>query len=199
MPAAPVLIQVKAGGLPNEVTESRRQPDQLATTCKPWFGVHRATLRARGYLNCVEMRAPDPKSLPLFFLETDVSVTPHIVVSKQDVVRLEALLASVDAERGEVARALAIELDRAEHRDRDAMPDGVVMMGSHVRCIDETTGEQYTFKLVYPGDADFAEGRVSILAPVGAALLGLSVGQTIQWPLPGGRETRLTVVSVTND
>ena len=128
-----------------------------------------------------------------------MSVTPHIVVSKQDAVRLEALLASVDAEGGEVARALAAELDRAEYRERDDMPEGVVMMGSRVRCIDETTGEQHTLKLVYPADADFAEGRVSILAPVGAALLGLSVGQTIQWPLPGGRETRLTVEAVTND
>jgi regulator of nucleoside diphosphate kinase len=121
------------------------------------------------------------------------------VVSKQDAIRLEALLSSVDAESGEVGRALAVELDRAEHRERDDMPEGVVMMGSHVRCIDETTGEHYKVKLVYPGDADFAAGRVSILAPVGAALLGLSVGQTIEWPLPGGRETRLTVVSVAND
>lgn len=137
--------------------------------------------------------------LSFFIPETDVSATPHIVVSKQDAVRLETLLASVDAEGVDVARALEAELERAEYRDRDDMPDGVVRMGSHVRCIDETGGEQHALKLVYPADADFAEGRVSILAPVGAALLGLSVGQTIRWPLPGGRETRLTVVAVTND
>ena len=128
-----------------------------------------------------------------------MSAAPHIVVSKQDAARLEALLASVDAEGGEVAPALAAELDRAEYRELADMPEGVVMMGSHVRCIDETTGEQHALKLVYPADADLADGRVSILAPVGAALLGLSVGQSIQWPLPGGRVTRLTVAAVTND
>lgn len=132
-------------------------------------------------------------------MEIEVQSTPNIVVSKQDAARLEVLLASVGVEGGDVAHALAAELDRADHREHENMPDGVVRMGSHVRCIDETTGEQHTLTLVYPGDADFAAGRVSILAPVGAALLGLSVGQTIQWPLPGGRTTRLTVAAVAND
>ena len=129
---------------------------------------------------------------------TEVPATPNIVVSRRDAARLETLLESAGSE-DDVARALAAELDRAEYREHGDMPEGVVMMGSHVRCIDETTGEQHALKLVYPSEADFAEGRVSILAPVGAALLGLSVGQTIQWPLPGGRTTRLTVAAVAND
>ena len=128
-----------------------------------------------------------------------MTTTPNIVVSKKDAARLETLLASVGPEVGDVLRDLDIELARAEYREPGEMPAGVVRMGSHVRCIDETTGEEHAFTLVYPADADFAAGRVSILAPVGAALLGLSVDQTIQWSLPGGRTTRLTVAAVTND
>lgn len=128
-----------------------------------------------------------------------MSQAPPIVVSQQDVSRLEALLASAQVAGGEVAEALQVELDRAEVRERDQMPDGIVMMGSRVRCVDETSGEQHTLTLVYPNESDPDSGRVSILAPVGAALLGLAVGQTIQWPLPGGRVTRLTVEAVAND
>ncbi len=123
--------------------------------------------------------------------------TPNIVVSTKDAARLEALLASAQA--GDVVRDLEVELARAEYREPGQMPDGVVRMGSQVRCIDETTGEERALTLVYPAEADSATGRVSILAPVGAALLGLSAGQTIQWPLPGGRTTRLTVGAVSND
>ena len=125
--------------------------------------------------------------------------TPNIVVSTKDASRLEALLASAGAESGDVARGLETELARAEYREPADMPAGVVRMGSHVRCVDESSGEEHALTLVYPPDADLAAGRVSILAPVGAALLGLSVGQTIQWPLPGGRTTRLTVAAVAND
>lgn len=124
---------------------------------------------------------------------------PSIVVSTRDASRLEALLATVDTAASDVARHLEAELARAEYREHDQMPAGVVMMGSRVRCVDETNDESHTLTLVYPGEADVAAGRVSILAPVGAALLGLSVGQTIDWPLPGGRATRLTVAEVTSD
>ena len=145
------------------------------------------------------MSRQGPAPLPLFaFWEIDVQATPNIVVSTKDASRLEALLASVGTEAGGVASGLEIELARAEYREPDDMPGDVVMMGSHVRCIDESTGERHAVTLVYPNDADFAAGRVSILAPVGAALLGLSVGQTIQWPRPGGRTTRLTVAAVTS-
>ena len=70
------------------------------------------------------------------------------------------------------------------------IPPDVVTMNSRVRFEDLDTG-------VYPKDADVNEGRVSVLAPVGSALLGLSVGQSIQWPLPGEKNRHLRVVSVT--
>jgi regulator of nucleoside diphosphate kinase len=76
------------------------------------------------------------------------------------------------------------------------MPPDTVTMNSLVLCVDETTGAEHQLQLVYPRDADAAQGKVSVLAPVGAALLGLSAGQAIDWPLPGGRSTRLRVLRV---
>ena len=153
--------------------------------------------RPRDYVGCIVEAGP---SAAASFCVWEINVaTPNIVVSTKDASRLEALLASAGAEGGDVARELETELARAEYREPNDMPGDVVMMGSHVRCIDESTGEQHAVTLVYPNEADFAAGRVSILAPVGAALLGLSVGQTIQWPLPGGRTTHLTVAAVTSD
>jgi regulator of nucleoside diphosphate kinase len=61
---------------------------------------------------------------------------------------------------------------------------------------DEETGESREVSLVYPMDSDPEQGRISVLSPVGSALLGLSVGQTIDWPLPRGRLKRIRVVEV---
>jgi regulator of nucleoside diphosphate kinase len=69
-------------------------------------------------------------------------------------------------------------------------------MNSRVICKDEISGEQHEIELVYPHEADPSKGRVSVLAPVGAALLGMIVGNTIDWPIPGGRTTRLRVLAV---
>src|SRR3546814_3263969 len=69
-------------------------------------------------------------------------------------------------------------------------------MGSGVTFIDEKSRAERTVRLVYPAEADIAEGRMSILTPVGAGLIGLSVGQSINWPDRGGIEHRLTIVAV---
>jgi regulator of nucleoside diphosphate kinase len=76
------------------------------------------------------------------------------------------------------------------------VPPDVVTMNSQVVCIDETTGAEHTLRLVYPDMADVARQYVSVLAPMGAALLGLSIGQAIDWPMPGGRTSRLRVERV---
>jgi regulator of nucleoside diphosphate kinase len=70
-------------------------------------------------------------------------------------------------------------------------------MNSRVRFEDLDSGEQLEVTLVYPRDADVDQSKVSVLAPVGSALLGLSVGQSISWPLPGGKSRHLRVVGVT--
>lgn len=75
-------------------------------------------------------------------------------------------------------------------------PGNVVTMNSRVVFKDEETSESREVSLVYPKDSDPQQGRISVFAPVGAALLGLSVGQTIDWPLPQGRLKRYRVVEV---
>jgi regulator of nucleoside diphosphate kinase len=124
-----------------------------------------------------------------------MTTVPPLIISDLDVRRLEGLLASGRADAAGVTDALEAELARAEVRPASDVPADVVMMNSTVLCVDETTGVQHEVRLVYPGEA-VSDGDVSILAPVGAALLGLRAGQTIEWPLPGGRTTRLRVSSV---
>ncbi|MGH8278620.1 MAG: GreA/GreB family elongation factor, partial [Gammaproteobacteria bacterium] len=69
-------------------------------------------------------------------------------------------------------------------------------MNSTVRFEDESAGTAHQLTLVYPKDADGSGSKVSITAPVGSALIGLSVGQSIEWQVPGGRKIRLKVLQV---
>ncbi|AEB56359.1 nucleoside diphosphate kinase regulator [Ectopseudomonas mendocina] len=120
--------------------------------------------------------------------------TPTITITRLDLQRLERLLDSLD-EFGPGAEALQAELDRAEVVGHDEVPAGVVTMNSRVHCREESSGKDYHLTLVYPQDAG-GDGKVSILAPVGSALLGLSVGQHIDWPVPGGKQLKLTLLEV---
>lgn len=88
------------------------------------------------------------------------------------------------------------EIDRAAICGRADIPSDVVTMGSEVTFLDENRGAERSIRLVYPSDADISAGRISILTPVGAGLIGLSVGQSINWPDRGGAEHRLTIISV---
>ncbi|SDQ02177.1 nucleoside diphosphate kinase regulator [Ectopseudomonas guguanensis] len=120
--------------------------------------------------------------------------SPTITITRLDLQRLERLLDSLD-EFGPGAQALQAELDRADVVGHDEVPAGVVTMNSRVHCREESSGKDYHLTLVYPQDAG-GEGTVSILAPVGSALLGLSVGQHIDWPVPGGKQLKLTLLAV---
>ena len=91
---------------------------------------------------------------------------------------------------------LEAELDRADVLLAADVPDDVVTMYSRVRYLDETTGERRSVTLVYPDETDVERGRISVLAPVGSALLGLSTGQTIDWEFPRGARRRLRVEEV---
>lgn len=126
-----------------------------------------------------------------------MSQEPQIILSSQDLQRLERLLDSVSAEDAPGLDALRRELDRAEVVEPDAMPSNVVTMNSTVRFVDELSGREFELTLAYPDDMHLTHGTVSILAPIGSALLGLSVGQTIDWALPGDRTTTLRILAVT--
>lgn len=120
--------------------------------------------------------------------------TPSIIITRLDLQRLERLLDGLE-EFGPGAEALEQELARAQVVGVDEVPAGVVTMNSRVHCRDDNSGKEHHLTLVYPEQAG-AEGTVSILAPIGSALLGLTVGQQIDWPLPSGKHTRLTLLAV---
>lgn len=122
---------------------------------------------------------------------------PHVVyVSKSDMQRLRALAESHGSGRDAAsAERLEAELDRAIVVDQ--LPPHVVGIGSRVTFEDERTGSVREVVLVYPKEADASAGRISVLAPVGSALLGLTTGDNIEWPLPDGRRAHLRILSVT--
>jgi regulator of nucleoside diphosphate kinase len=120
---------------------------------------------------------------------------PRIVLSRFDRKRLERLLDKVGPRPD--LDALREEIERAEILEPENVPKNVVTMNSVVRFLDEESGRESEIKLVFPGHADVESNQVSVLAPVGSALLGLSVGDSIDWPLPNGRKRRLRVVAVT--
>jgi regulator of nucleoside diphosphate kinase len=124
-----------------------------------------------------------------------MSSKPSITVSRIDLERIEALLERLPANEAAQFDALRAELDRAEVVEPTAMPNRTVTMNSTVTFVDENNGEKLTLTLVYPAAAG-APGTVSILAPVGSALLGLSRNQQIDWPTPDGRHCRLRVLEI---
>lgn len=125
-----------------------------------------------------------------------MSALPPITVTDRDLARLEALLDSPAAAGSPVAAALGAELARASVVPAADVPADIVTMNSEVTCVDETGGREHRVVLVYPPDADPAAGRVSVLTPVGSALLGLAVGQVIDWTGPGGKPLRVRVTGV---
>ena len=118
---------------------------------------------------------------------------PKIIVSKADHERLFQLANGLLERKPEIAEELIVELERA--RVADAAPRDTVQMGSSVE-FESDDGQTRKVTLVYPADADIAEGRISILTPIGTALLGLATGQTIGWVANDGRSHKLTVQSV---
>lgn len=119
---------------------------------------------------------------------------PPITICQNDHAVLERLLAQ--RRRSSEVAALAAELERAEIVDESEVTSDVVTMGSVVRFVDEETGDQTEITLVYPHDANVAENKISVLAPVGAALLGLRTGQSISWPVPSGRSRQFRLAEV---
>lgn len=122
---------------------------------------------------------------------------PSITVTQRDFERLRKLLETASNRALPGIDMLANELDRAAVVQSEEIGPDVVTINSSVRFVDEGSNKAYELKLVYPRQAGEA-GAVSVLAPVGSALLGLSVGQKIRWQVPGGRDMRLRVVSVVN-
>lgn len=90
------------------------------------------------------------------------------------------------------------ELARATIVPDDALPSGAVALDSKVVFSDLQSGEQREITLVVPSKAGSEQGFVSVLSPVGSALIGLHIGDVIDWPMPGGRVRRLRVLAVSS-
>ena len=117
----------------------------------------------------------------------------QIILSETDYGKICSLLQIARSEHSEF---LEQELDRAAIVPDSELPADVVAMNSSVRYRDLESGDETSVVLVYPHEANVEKGWVSVLAPLGAALIGLRAGQNIRWPLPGGRKKNLQVLSI---
>ena len=121
-----------------------------------------------------------------------------IYITEFDMKRLRALIE--DAKRlehrgNEYLESLEAELDRGIRVASTEIPPDVVTMNSRVRLVDLDTNEEMTYTLVFPEDADMAKSKISVLAPIGTAMLGYRVGDTFEWRVPDGTR-RLRVKKV---
>jgi regulator of nucleoside diphosphate kinase len=121
---------------------------------------------------------------------------PSIVLRETDAERLSNLAAQMEGSAPLAASLLLDEIDRAEVRPDHLVPDTIIGMQSVVEFIDGAHDFTRTVTLVYPTEADISAGRISILTPVGAGLIGLSPGQSINWPVRDGHERVLRILKV---
>ena len=121
----------------------------------------------------------------------------HLLADESDLVASLALQA--EKQHPVVAAMLLEEIERAELHDAESMPAGHVRLNSRVTFLDEQTKEPRDVQLVLPAHANIAEGRVSILTPMGAALYGLAGGHSIDWPDLCGNSRAIRVIRVAAD
>ncbi|TPK54818.1 nucleoside diphosphate kinase regulator [Mesorhizobium sp. B2-4-19] len=120
---------------------------------------------------------------------------PNIRISQSDHARLSVLASTVAARNPDASDELLAELERARVVADGWVSADIVQMGSTV-TFKPDTGDAKTVTLVFPGDADISEGKVSILTPIGTALIGLSSGQSMIWTARDGRQHELSVLAV---
>lgn len=117
----------------------------------------------------------------------------HLLNADYDVIADLAL--SIERRSPELSKMLLDEIDRAKLHPAGKLPADTVCLGSDVEFLDVETGTTRRVRLVLPADADIDAGRISILTPVGAGLIGLAKGQSIDWPCPDGRPRVLRILN----
>ncbi len=113
----------------------------------------------------------------------------NIVITEADYERLQRLVESSRVFRQRDAKHLddlEQELERAAILKAGDVPSDVVTMNSRVKVKDLNSGRVTTYQIVFPGEADIAKNRISVLAPIGTGLLGYSAGTTLEWQVPSG-------------
>lgn len=127
---------------------------------------------------------------------TATTTEPAIFVSTHDYDRLISLAMGLERRDPGLAEFLIGELERATLFEPPSAGVDAVTMYSHVEFRSEPDGRTQCVTLVYPGEENIAEGRVSVLTPIGAALIGMTEGQAISWAGRDGQEHRLTVLEI---
>ena len=118
----------------------------------------------------------------------------HLLDRESDL--LGDLAIQVEHRHPVVSAMLLAEIERAEIHNQASLPPDAVTIGSEVEFVEAATGRSRTVRIVMPVDADIEAGRVSVLTPIGAGLIGLSAGQAIDWPDLEGRERRIEIIAV---
>lgn len=126
-----------------------------------------------------------------------MDIKPEITLSRLDADRLEQLLEAMGDKSFPASVELEKEIARARIVEPTQIPPTVVTMNSTVRFKVTSSDAEFSLTLVYPKDADGSSDKISILAPVGSALLGLNEGDEITWPAPGGQPIRVRIIEVT--
>jgi regulator of nucleoside diphosphate kinase len=123
-------------------------------------------------------------------VEATMSVKNKIYISEFDIKRLKGLIKFAEEQWDkrvvQYLEELDGELDRAEIVKPEEIPTDVITMNSTFRLSDLDSGEEVVYTLVFPAKADSTNGKISILAPVGTAVLGYRVGDTVEWKVPAG-------------
>ncbi len=121
---------------------------------------------------------------------------PAVVIDARHLPHLEALAHGAESRDPDLAEQLHGEIDRARVVAGDRMPPDVVGIGARVRYRDETTGREQTVSLVWPERSDISAGRISVVTPIGVALLGLKQGARFEWRRRDGERRTLHVLEV---
>ena len=120
-----------------------------------------------------------------FFLE-EIMNKKRIIVNSRDFLKLKQIINEGKAHGNENVKNLDVELSNALLLDPKRIPSDVVTMNTKVRFIDINESEEFVYTLVYPEDADLTHGKLSVLAPIGTALLGYREGNELVWNVPAG-------------
>lgn len=130
-------------------------------------------------------------------MQAQIEAKPPIMVTDADLLRLqEYFTVSPSGATDAVMQAMDDELARAQVIVSRDVPPTLVTMNSRVVFENVSTSRRREVTLVYPRDANASQGRISVFSPLGAALLGLSVGQEIDWALPNGRAARFRIAEI---
>lgn len=136
------------------------------------------------------------EQIDLIIFEIEMNKRPEITLSSLDLDRIYNLIESLPNNAFAGKAELEAELARAKVVAPTEIPPTIVTMNSTVKFFVESTNNEFELTLVYPKDVDSSGKTISILAPVGSALLGLSQGDEIEWPKPGGGLLKVKITDI---